>query len=251
MKGWQILKHSLRQVFGNLSGALRVSAVLYLAQIAVGLAMGAGIAWRGGMGPGMMDSGMLAGFALALAVAVLSSLWIAVSWHRFVLLDEEATLIPGFRGDRIWAYLLRSLAYAVILVMAGALWGMIVGAALGTFLMGNRIAWMMTMGLVVYLPVMVVGLRLTADLPAAALGADVAFLSGWRATAGHTQDIAVLVVLLLALSFGVTILGAFVFGLIPVVSMVWGLVIGWLQMMVGVSVVTTLYGHYIEKRDLV
>ncbi len=37
---WQILVHSVRQVFGNMNGALRVSGVLFVAQIIVTLTLG-------------------------------------------------------------------------------------------------------------------------------------------------------------------------------------------------------------------
>jgi hypothetical protein len=33
-------------------------------------------------------------------------------------------------------------------------------------------------------------------------------------------------------------------------SLIWQCVFGWISVMVGLSVLTTLYGHYIEKRAL-
>lgn len=251
MKGWQILKHSLRQVFGNLNGALRVSAVLYAVQVAVGLALGVGVVSQGGMGPGMMSGGLWFGFAAALLVAILTSLWIAVSWHRFVLLGENAGFVPVFRGDRIWAYLLRSLGYGLILLVVFAVGSTLVMMVLRPVLMGIPWLFMLATAALIYLPVLVIGFRLTADLPGAALGADVPFLAGWRATQGKNGEIAAMAVILIVLALAVEILGTMVFGMIPVVNLLWGLAIGWVQMMVGVSVLTTLYGHYIEKRALV
>jgi hypothetical protein len=48
----------------------------------------------------------------------------------------------------------------------------------------------------------------------------------------------------------VNLLGFFVFGRIPVLAQLWQLVIGWPVMMVGLSILTTLYGHYVQKRPL-
>ncbi|MFD1807815.1 hypothetical protein ACFSHQ_05610 [Gemmobacter lanyuensis] len=41
MKAWQIFVHSIRQVFGNLPEALQISGLIYLAQMAASIAMGA------------------------------------------------------------------------------------------------------------------------------------------------------------------------------------------------------------------
>jgi len=251
MKGWQILKHSLRQVFGNLNGAIRVSAVLYAAQALIGLILGAGFVMQGGMGPVMMNQSLWIGLMAAVIIAIFTSLWIAVSWHRYVLLGEEAGFVPVFRGDRIWAYLVRSFGYGIILVIAGMVWGTIVAAALGPVLMGDAFSWALVMAVLVYLPVLIVGFRLTADVASMAVGAEVPFLSGWRATAGHTKDIAVMVVILIAIGLTVEMLGLFIFGRIPVINLIWSFGVGWLQMMIGVSILTTLYGHYIEKRELI
>ena len=42
-----------------------------------------------------------------------------------------------------------------------------------------------------------------------------------------------------------------IFDRIPVVSIIWDIAVTWLVTMVGVSILTTLYGHYIQKRPLV
>jgi hypothetical protein len=42
-----------------------------------------------------------------------------------------------------------------------------------------------------------------------------------------------------------------VFGHLMITAILWQLVTNWLVTMVGVSILTTLYGHYIEQRPLV
>ena len=48
----------------------------------------------------------------------------------------------------------------------------------------------------------------------------------------------------------VNLLSFFIFGRIPVIAQLWQLLIGWPVMMVGLSILTTLYGHYVQKRPL-
>lgn len=253
MKGWQIVKHSLRQVFGNMGGALRVSLVLYLVQAVLGVALGVGAMSMGGgqMSPDQATAGFFGAVLVVAVVAIVTGLWIAVAWHRYVLLGEEGSFVPGFKGDRIWAYFLRSLGYGIILVIIALVWGLIVGFLLGGLILNNPMLGGLLMALLVYLPILVIAFRMTADLPAMALGASSEFMSGWRATEGQTFDIAVMAAILVVAAVVVEMAGAYVFDMMGPVSLVWQLVIGWVQMMVGVSVLTTLYGHYIEKRDLV
>lgn len=251
MKGWLILRHSLRQVFGNLGGALRVSALLYAVQAVIGLALGASLMSGGGIVPGQgLSSEQVTGTLLGLGVAIVTSLWIAVAWHRYVLLREEGSLLPAFHGGRIFGYLLYTIGYGLILIVAGGLWSLLVGYALGA-LVGVPGIGAAIMALLVYLPIIVLAFRLTAALPGAALGSGTPFFSGWQATSGQTLDLVALAFLLMLLSVVVTLIGAFVLGPIPGIGLVWQLALGWFQTMLGISILTTLYGHYIEKRDLI
>lgn len=252
MKGWQIFVHSLRQVFNNFDGALRVSGVLYLVQVVVGLLFGGSLTFSAG---NMMNGGPGAGFFLGmlivLLVALVTSFWIAVAWHRYVLLGEKPAILPTFRGDLIWAYLLKSLGYGLILIVVGAIWGGLVGLAVGSLLGNSVVLTMIVMAVLIYLPVLVIAFRVSSDLPAAALGVQRPFLSGWAATEGQTGDLVGLAAIAVVFGVGLQLLGGFVFGQIGVLAIIWSLLVGWVQMMVGVSVLTTLYGHYIEKRALV
>jgi hypothetical protein len=191
------------------------------------------------------------GAIIALIVAVVSGLWIAVGWHRFILKGETANLFPQFRGDRMWAYFLRSFGYALIIILIGAVWGAIVGLVLGAVLAGSMLAMFVGVALIVYIPVGVIAFRLTAALPASALGAESQFLDGWNATKGKLTDLASLAVISVGISLAFSLIGTYVFGNITILAVIWQVAFGWLQMMVGVSVLTTLYGHYIEGRALV
>lgn len=251
MKGQQLFMHSVRQVTGNLEDALKISAVPYAIQAVVSLLLMGGAASMGGN----PANGAMAGFGLgalvALVVAVVTGLWIAVAWHRFVLLGERAQgFIPAWQGDRMLAYFLRSLAYGLIAVVLAVIWGAIVGIALGWVAMGSIVVFMILIAVLVQLPVVALAFRLSSTLPASALGTERDFMAGWKATEGHTADIIVLAAFAVGANLVLGLIG-YALGSLWILALAWQIVVGWLVMMVGVSILTTLYGHYVEGRPLV
>lgn len=248
MKGWQIFMHSVRQVTGNFEAALKVSLIPMLIQSAVSLLL---------LGGSMqMDrNGMMAGFGAAalvvMAVVMITSIWIAVNWHRFVLLGEEpAGYVPTFSTDKIMAYFLRSLGIVGVMVVALVVVGMIGGAiSAGFFRIGGQTLGLIAMAVIVWLPLTLLGFRLSAALPGSALGAASDFLSGWNATRGANGDIAVLAVISVVANLAITVVGSALSG-IPVLGIGIGFLTSWLVTMVGLSILTTLYGHYVEGRAL-
>lgn len=252
MKGVQIFAHSLRQVTANLPAALRISGVLYLVQFGVAALFGGammGIGMHGGMGGAGMGLGAIVVFLVALVTAV----WIAVAWHRFVLLAESPTApVPPLMQDRMMAYFLRALLLTLVIVVAGAIIGTVAGMlAGGLFMHGAGFLGLLVMALFVQLPLIFVGLRLATALPGAALGSEQAFLAGWEATRADWQTILQLAAILALAMWGINIVGFYVFGGYGIGALLWQFISGWPVMMVGLSVLTTLYGHYIEGRPLV
>lgn len=256
MKGLDIFTHSIRQVTGNLGGALKVSALPMIIQVAAMLAFAGGM--MSGMGPeGQMSRGMGMGMGLGglvvLVVAVVTSLWLAVAWHRFVLLNEQpGGYVPPYHGPEMMAYFLKSLAIGVILIVLGIVLGMVAGLLLSPLMMhGNLLIFMLLTGLFVQLPLTWLGLRMGTVLPGAATGANPTLTAGWDATKGAEVDILVLAAVAVVAHLALAVLGILVFDNIPIVNTVWSVAVTWLTTMVGVSILTTLYGHYIEKRALV
>ena len=256
MKGLEILLHSVRQVFGNLNGALKVSAAPYAIQVIVGLLIG-GSAASMGMGAGMPSGGMMAGMGFAglvtLIVVLVTSLWMAVAWHRYILLSEHPTgYVPSFMPDRILAYFLRSLGYGILLILIAMVLGLVMGLILSPVVNSDSVVlFMILMSILVYLPIVILSFRLTAALPGAALGAGTDFMAGWQATEGATVDIAVLSVFVVGAHLFLGLIDFYLLSGVWVLSFVWNIVVGWLLVMVGISILTTIYGHYVEKRPLV
>ena len=148
------------------------------------------------------------------------------------------------------AYFLRSLGYGAILILLVVVWGGFVGFAIGSIVSDSMTLAIILMAILIYLPILVIGFRITADLPAAAIGVDKPFLSGWAATVGQSADLIVLALVVIVILGGLGLIGGYVFGSSSVLYAIWAFVFGWFQMMVAVSILTTLYGHYIEKRPL-
>ncbi|MFZ5963627.1 hypothetical protein ACOXXX_11790 [Thalassococcus sp. BH17M4-6] len=249
MKGWQIFAHSVRLVFSNLEQALRVSLVLYLVQVANQVAFFLNppeMVEVGGMSyPEMSAGGTFQSLILGL-LAVVASLWIAVAWHRFVLAEEYPQgWLPRWHGSNMLSYLGRSILVGLLITLAV----LVVSVPLGLITMAAP-------GLAALLPILMVGLaaflffRLSVMLPAAALGHKMKLGEAWEETSGETDTILVLAAVVAGASILIqlpTMLngdpGSFI-------SLIYGLVVNWFATIIGISLLTTLYGHFIEKRPI-
>lgn len=257
---WQIFTHAVRQVFGNLDRALRISAVPTLGLGAVMAIFGPPLTpqeFEAQMQAGQID-GVALGMTLLLQLALW--LWVVVAWHRHMLLNERSGLLPVFRPARMLAYLGKSILIslmAVLLgfalaVLAGAMAYMIFGVSLAH--PGRNAVFGVVVGMmvIVYLPSATVGVRLGTMLPGAALGPDVPLFIGWEATRGATGTIFGVVLLSTLAVLVLEFLAALIFKEPnAITSILWIVLVQWMVAMVGASVLTAFNGHYIEKRPLV
>ena len=252
----RIFLHSLRQVFGNLGGALQVSGVLMLVLFAVSLTIGRPMLTdEEGLRQMMMQGNMPWGrVLLAGLISTFLWLWIVVGWHRYILLNERPQLVPALRFDRMLGYFGKSLLIGLILLPLALVLGFVGGGiASGMIQGGGRvIPALLVMGLLVYIPLATVGMRLGTMLPGAALEAGVPVFSGWEATRGATLTILGVVALSVLGTSLLDFVGSKIFpNPFSVPALIFQLVKQWVVAMVGASILTTLYGHYIEKRPLV
>jgi hypothetical protein len=155
-------------------------------------------------------------------------------------------------ADRMTAYFLRSLLLGVLLVVAGAILGAVVGSiAMGLVMNGVGMIGFLLMALLVQLPLIFVGLRIGSTLPGSALGAEHSFLAGWEATKSDWRAILELSLIMALALWLINLIDFYVFGGYGFGAQIWQFITGWPVMMVGLSILTTLYGHYIEGRPLV
>jgi hypothetical protein len=256
MKSWNILKHSIKQVFGNFEGALRVSGVLYTAQfVMVKTAEG-----------GNLPYGLELLFGL---VGFLISAWIVVGWHRYVLLSEGTTLLPAFKPRRILVYLGKWIVVAILAALGWFMLGLfiyyVIAPIILLFLAGAGVPMMdpetsvnpeltMLFGLAIMalstLPLLILFLRLSILLPAAAIGREMSVSAAWESMEGEMGMLAMLSFIVTVVAVVLGILSYFVVPMGILLFLAVQFVLGWVYLMIFASIITTLYGIYVEGRTL-
>jgi len=244
--GFRIFMHSVTLVLNQLGGALRISGVLYIASLLVSLLSffffaqstmtEAAPPWP------TIILGIVIGFLY---------LWIAVAWHRFVLVDEmPQTLLPPLHGDRMAAYFGRSvlmlLVILALIIVLGFINGIIIVATNGA-----PLALVLTTLLLIFVT-LVLSYRLAPMFPAAAIGRTLGLRDAWAATAGANGTIVALALISAVASVAVD-LPVYLFQAIPggvIIAFLWTAVTGWFKLLIGVSILTTLYGVFVEKRQI-
>lgn len=244
MTGWRIFVHSVRMVVDNLGTALRLSLVLYLVQVAAQVQ-----AYMGPVDPAQLPDDMAPGLTqlVLTLLAAVASLWIAVGWHRFVLTGEPpAGLLPRWHGSAILSYLWRSIKIGLLIVLALMVAGLVV--TLVALALGPQVAAVFGFGLV--------GLgsflffRMGLVLPAAALGQPLAVREAWRATKRDDGAVITLAFLVIGGSLLIELPAMIDGGSATTVSLIYGVVVNWFATMIGISILTSLYGHFIEGRPI-
>lgn len=246
MLGLRILIHSVKLVASNWQAALRISSPFVAVMITAGIFLEGG-----GIHVDFMSSDpnfpWFLFFATLLAFAI-SMLWVAVLWHRFILLEEDkGSLMPSFPGRQIGAYFLQGLILFIILFVVSLALGFGLGAlggALGGFV-GVILATVAVSTIAMW-----VFYRYSPTLPAAALGRQISIDAAWRETKPLSGAIFVLVLLLSMVNYAYSNLIVPYISNQLVIPMVVEAVATWLSLMISISVLTTIYGIAIEKRAL-
>ncbi|WGW04600.1 hypothetical protein [Tropicibacter oceani] len=248
MKGWTIFVHSLRMVLRNWMQALRIGLLpVIIATAALSLLVG-GTGWEmmntpgGGMPMPEDGAGFTMAFLPAWIVIMVAMIWIVVNWHRFVLLEEYPRgWLPPFPVSLILGYFGRILMLVVIAVVLSIPLGILVAAMGQAAMILLPIFWVI---------IMVGFYRVSVILPAGAVGKPMTLGQAWTATQGASGVILTFALILFAANFvlqlGVAAIMAVSVLLGGLVSIAFSLVMG----LVGVSILTTLYGHYVEGREI-
>ncbi|WP_170410885.1 hypothetical protein [Ruegeria atlantica] len=254
MLGLEIFVHSVKMVLRNLKEALQISLVPALigGAIVIALVFVFGISFEdistetNGL-PDAADPTSVLGFVLcALFVGLAIMLWIVVSWHRFVLLEEYPVgFVPIFRSDRVLAYLGRLLMLIVLGVIAMIPAMFVIGMMAQASAVVGIFVWF-----VAIIALSVAFYRASPILPAAAIGHSLTLSEAWRATSGASGAITLLVILSLLFQ----LLLQFLASLLLFVPIIGFLIVIFATMLIvpliNVSILTTIYGIYIEKREL-
>lgn len=260
MQGWKIFSHSMNMVVRNLAIAIRIALIPALIGVVALVAMFlvTDVSTEILTDEVAMEqllreqgSGAFVGpFILFVLIFLVIEFWVFVSWHRFILLEEYPTgWIPKFRADRILAYFGRGLLLGLIgaglmLVMMLFFWvvGLIAGQSAGII-----IAPMMFFG---WIFILISLYRLTPILPAAAIGKPLKISEAWAATRGEGWALVLVLVTASVVQILMQIVASLSMAVFAPLGFVFLLLTMLVMTLVNVSILTTLYGHYIEGRAL-
>ena len=276
MNGLTILAHSFRQVVGNLGMAIRVSGwlVLIYAIIVVALlnmvpeflqaaidqdaeGLERAVAAMEGSGGVIFIS-----FLAVLIFLIWSISLIAIVWHRYILLEETPRgFVPYRKGLRVFRYfwfglliaILAGLVLAILAFLSGLFLGPLLVSSMGSGaskLSAGAIAGTFLVGLAIGLVVLVIYFRMALILPAVALDERLTIGQAWDKTTGHGGSIFVLALALAFVNGVVPYAITFVFGGLPWVDLVLSGLFQWFYFMLNISILSTLYGHIVQKREV-
>lgn len=261
---FQIIRHAFAMIFNNFGQALRVSVGPYLillaAVLGLGVALGSNqsfleLAAGNASAADMTRFGDFAiGVIAILILALFISGWVAVSWHRFILLEEYTGLLPAVSGRPIWGYIGRTLLYGLLIMLVAFVLSMILalllvpfagGPADGPFVVGLFVGFLLVACL------SYIWFRVGIALPSVAVGKPIGMREAWRASAKLSGTIFWIVIIIAVVSVIAGIGTQGLYGIHPVLGLAVDVFVQWLTLMVGVSILTTLYGHVIEGRPLI
>jgi len=251
MQGWKIIKHSFTQVFANMRAAIRVSAALFLVSTIVSQLWLNSV--RGSLydGSSAIEGGNWGLYSLMMLVSTIVGLWIAVAWHRYILTGEISDgWIPELHIARMLGYFLRGVLIFVVCMFMLIILGLVL-AIIGAIIEDRSvIVGLVSVGSVLILfPMLIVGFRLSTILPAAALGKKLSLKEAWKSTKGSTGAIVVIALISAVLSIPSILLQPLLMSS-SIFSLIWSCTFGWVMTMLGISLLTTFYGHYVEGRAL-
>jgi hypothetical protein len=261
--GYQLLRHAVQQVCGHIRPAARLTLALFLTPVILFLLLTGGTGFASVASAEAVGGGLVLALLVTVVVAVLAYCWAAVGWHRYVLLEEIGPgVFPQWRPGEVMAYLGRAIIVILVVIAGGIAAGIAVGLVVG-ITQSEGIAILMGIGLVFGLTWLAT--RIGLVLPAAALGTRMTIGESWRATAPVSGQI-LLPLIVIAAVFGLIgqvvlmIFGQTVpvesFGVVQdqvVLSLPGNLVnaeLSWLQILIHLALMTTLYGNLIEGRQL-
>jgi hypothetical protein len=253
---FSIVRHALAMVFGNFGQAMRLSIGPFL--IAAGLIYALAEALEIGavslmflaMDPTNSDPLILVFLLVALLIAVFVTAWVAVAWHRFILLEEYVQLMPQLRDRPIGGYVLTSLGIGVWIVLVSFGAGLVLGIFMALTGTGDSIVIGFVGGALIGALSSYVWFRLALVLPGLAIGKRMKLSEAFAATRPLDGTIWQVVFILVFINFlAQTAAGAIAPGSVAVQLILNG-VVTWFSFMIGLSVLTTLYGHLMEGRAL-
>lgn len=250
------IRHAVNSVRNNISYAFRISWPWYAAIAVLSIAT---FVFVGALAAGGNLSGMPFGVLLLVAVSLMAFAAIAVNWHRYILLDEVPKGGHIYRLDgKTWRYLGNLVLIALMLFIVGAIVMLPLFNLAASLFSDAVIIVAIVIGALIFLLLAIFSVRLSVKLPAVALDRrDFTFSHAMAATRGNNVQLFLLILFQFALAIGVSLFMLFLefltvsihptFGFI--VSLLLQLFFNWLLTIFGITILTSLYGFFVEQRD--
>jgi len=265
MLGVRLFAHAFTMLFHDFRATLRL--MLFPLLIGVMLVAGVFIALVGSNPFGVAENisrqpealaGLILPSIITMFVMTFVFCWSAVGWHRYVLLQEGPdAFLPKlnlpFLGAYFWAAFKVVLLLMLLLFPLLFLFPLLVSltglgqtanlpsAGLGT----EQTAIMIVVGTIVGAVFSAIFFRFSLIVPAAAVGKPITLGVSWKATTGYFWAFVVIAVAVNILGYLASMIGADGF-----VRLALSLLLNLLNFAIGISILTTIYGTCIEKREL-
>ncbi|MEW2912108.1 hypothetical protein [Leisingera sp. JC11] len=254
MKPWALFSHSVGMLVRNFGDMLRVFLVptlLIVALFATFLRM-TGL-WEilqwGAVTQLPENSGLSGPLFLVIVLSLLVGMWSVVAWHRFVLLEETPQgWLPRLEGSRVMAYFGRSVQIALVLICL-MIPVLLVVLLLTTMLSGAGPAALQLINLPIAIFITYLVLRLSVILPAAALGADMGLRAAWNYTGNAFGDLLGLAAIMVAAQYAAQFIAESL-AASPTLAAGVSILVSAALALLNISLLTTLYGHYVEGRPV-
>ena len=251
---WKLILHSFNMIFGNLAEALKVSVgPILIGLLLIGISffgLGLNFDFISQMEQGRSSNAGAALMFVLLAIVIFTVVfaWIAVAWHRFVLLEQYPGMLPAFKGQPIGAYIGKTLVLSLLVALVAFAFAFVIGFLTAvTASMGVAIF----LGVALGFAVSYLWLRIGLVLPATALREPLKVSESMAATKPMSGTIFGVSVILAVLNFLISLIIGQVYNFAGIIAFVLDVAVNWVFIMVGISILTTLYGHLIEKRPLI
>ena len=251
---WSMFKHALFLVFNNLGNAFKASFVPMVIMGATWFLWASTIGIENFMSMSQnpnseVSSAFLMNMILFIIVTAFCSAWVAVTWHRFILLGEDISFIPSIKVKHILSYIGKSILIALIMIFIMLVPAMLL-VAISAFLVEAMVVFIVINTFIVSLLGLWLWFRFAIALPATAIGNVYGIRKSWSASKEHSGTIfklGLIIAFISALIQAVTFLFS---DTLPLLGFALTLFISWINMIIGITLLTTLYGHIVEGREL-
>ena len=248
--------HAVNSVQNNLAYAFRISWPWYavLAVVSIVTFGLLGMLAAGGNAD-LMPYGVF--FIVLLSFVAFAS--IAVNWHRYILLDEVPRAGDLFRLDgKTWRYLGNLILIGLIMLLLGAIVMVPLALLAGAITSSVVVSVVVILGLIVFLFLAIFSFRLSVKLPAVAIGRqDFTFSHALAATRGNTLQLFLILLFQVVLAIAASLFLLFLNFVTAFIHPIFGLAVGmlvqlfinWILTIFGITILTSLYGFFVEGRE--